>query len=228
MTFLWRILALVTCGWCRSGLVVVTFGSAIWSQSSEVPASQQPKPPAERPAEEAKPVEEPAEAKSPGAAPVDPKTYIIGNEDVLSVRVWREPELSGFYTVRPDGKISMPLAGEVDAAGKTPDGFKDNVLKALSEFMNRPEVTVEVSRVNSKRYFISGEVNRPGSYALVTPVTILEALSNAGGLREFANRKKIVVMRGQERIKFNYAEVIKGKNMEQNIALQPGDHIIIP
>jgi hypothetical protein len=113
--------------------------------------------------------------------------------------VWRDAELTGLYTVRPDGKISMPLAGEIVASGMTPDQFKENVVRALGEFMNRPEVMVEVSRVNSKKFFVSGEVNRPGSYAMVTPLTVLEALSNAGGLREFANRKKIVVMRGEDR-----------------------------
>jgi polysaccharide export outer membrane protein len=164
----------------------------------------------------------------PAAAPVDPRTYMIGIQDVIAVRVWRERELSGDFVVRPDGKISMPLAGEIEADGITPDQLKTRIVEALTNFMNRPEVTLEVRQVNSKRFFITGEINRPGAFVVISPISVLEAISNAGGLKDFANGKKIVIMRGNERLKFNYKEVIKGKNMEQNILLQPGDHIIIP
>lgn len=164
----------------------------------------------------------------PAAAPVDPRTYIIGIQDVIAIRVWRERELSGDFVVRPDGKISMPLAGEIEADGITPDQLKTRIVEALTNFMNRPEVTLEVRQVNSKRFFITGEINRPGAFVVISPISVLEAISNAGGLKDFANGKKIVIMRGNERLKFNYKEVIKGKNMEQNILLQPGDHLIIP
>jgi len=202
--------------------------------AQEPASSQQAKPQEAQPTQEPKPGEKdtnPVEIKPeipPVAAPIDPKSYVIGAEDVVAIRVWRENELSGLYVVRPDGKISMPLAGEIDAAGATPELLKQRVVTALLESMTRPEVMVEIRQVNSKKFYITGEVNRPGSYNLVTPVSILEALSNAGGLREFASAKKIVIMRKGERLKFNYKEVIKGKNMEQNIQLQPGDHIIIP
>jgi polysaccharide export outer membrane protein len=197
------------------------------------PAQEPAKPEAPKPgaAKEQAPAEKPESkpAEIPAApAPVDPKTYVIGVEDVIQIRVWRELELSNAYVVRPDGKISMPLAGEIEASGATPDVLKERVVAALSATMVKPEVTIEIRQVNSKKYFISGEVNRPGAFSLVTPVSVLEAISNAGGLREFANGKKILVMRGEERLKFNYREVIKGKKMEQNIQLKPGDHVVIP
>jgi polysaccharide export outer membrane protein len=196
--------------------------SALLGQASAAAQSQQQ--PEDPPATPAPKPEEPPLA----AAPVDPKTYVIGIQDVISVRVWRERELSGDFVVRPDGKISMPLAGEIDADGQTPDQLKTKIVGALDSFMNRPEVTLEVRQVNSKRFFMTGEINRPGSYTVISPISVLEAISNAGGLKDFANGKKIIIMRGNERLKFNYKEVIKGKNMEQNILLQPGDHIIVP
>jgi|SRR5581483_5526269 len=139
-----------------------------------------------------------------GGAPLDPKSYIIGPEDVLAIRVWREPELSGQFPVRPDGHISLPLIGDTKAAGLTPQQLGSSLAESLMKFMNRPEVTVGVQQVNSKKYFIQGEVQKPGSYPLTIPTTVLEALSNAGGFRDFANTKKIVILRGSERFKFNY------------------------
>lgn len=160
-------------------------------------------------------------------APVDPKTYRIGVEDVLFVRVWREAELSGNVVVRPDGKITLPLAGEVEAAGLTPDALGQRIAEALSKFLTKPDVIVSVTSVRSKRYYISGNVLRSGPVPLVTPTTVLQALSTAG-LGQWAKRSKIVIMRGTERIKFNYNEVIRGKKLEQNIFLQDGDHIFVP
>ena len=199
-------------------------------------AQQQPPPPDQQPAaapaaqENAKPAAETAgEAKGVVAgAPVDPKAYIIGAEDIISIRVWREPENSGTFTVRPDGKISVPLIGEIMAAGLTPEKLSESIAQGLQKVMVHPEVTVGVEKVNSKKYYIQGEVNKPGSYPLVIDTTVLEALVNAGGFREFANTKKIVILRGSERLKFNYNEVTKGKKMEQNILLKPGDQIIVP
>jgi len=161
-------------------------------------------------------------------APVDPKAYIIGAEDVISIRVWREPENSGFFVVRPDGRVSVPLIGEIQAAGLTPEKLSANIAEGLQKVMVHPEVTVGVEKVNSKKYYINGEVNKPGSYPLVIDTSVLEALVNAGGFKEFANTKKIVILRGGERLKFNYHEVTKGKRMEQNILVRPGDQIIVP
>lgn len=170
-----------------------------------------------------------AEASKPAVgAAVDPNTYKIGIEDILLVQVWREQDLTRPVVVRPDGRFSMPLIGEVEAQGLTPNQLQERLTTALEKFLTKPQVFVSVQQVNSKRYYITGEVNRTGPFQLVTPITVLEALSSAGGLREFANGKKIVIMRGNERLKFNYKDVIRGKNMEQNILLQPGDHIIVP
>ena len=159
---------------------------------------------------------------------IDPKAYVIGPEDVISVKVWSEPANSGQFMVRPDGRIAIPLVGEIQAAGLTPERLSDTIAEGLTKIMTHPEVTVGVKQVNSKKYFIQGEINRPGAYSLAVPTTVLEALVNAGGFRDFANLKKIVILRGGERLKFNYREVTKGKNMEQNILLQPGDQIIVP
>jgi len=164
----------------------------------------------------------------PTAAPVDPKTFVIGPEDILAVKVWRENDLTGAVQVRPDGKITLPLVGEVAAAGQTPEQLKNTIIEKLSEYINKPEVMVSVQSVQSRRYYITGEVNRPGAFQLVVPTTILQALTNAGGFREFANRKKITILRSGKLIKFNYNEVVKAKNLKQNIFLENGDYIIVP
>jgi polysaccharide export outer membrane protein len=163
-----------------------------------------------------------------GGAPVDANAYIIGPEDVIQVRVWREAELSGQFQVRPDGKISLPLVNEMQAAGVTPQQLAANIAAGLGKYMTQPEVSVAVQQVNSKKYFIIGEVQKPGSYPLTVPTTVLEALVNAGGFRDFANPKKITILRAGQRLRFNYKEVISGKNMGQNILLQTGDQIIVP
>ena len=203
-----------------------------------MPAAQQPAPGQQPPATQAVPdrpepanaaPETPADIKlAPPAVPVDPKAYIIGAEDLISIRVWHEPDNSGQFVVRPDGKVSVPLIGEIQAAGLTPEKLSANIAEGLQKIMVHPEVTVGVERVNSKKYYIHGEVNRPGSYPLVIDTTVLEALVNAGGFREFANTKKITILRGSQRLKFNYKEVTKGKKMEQNILVKPSDQIIVP
>jgi polysaccharide biosynthesis/export protein len=170
-----------------------------------------------------------SESKPAAVVPaVDPKAYVIGPEDVISVNVWREPANSGQFVVRPDGRIAIPLVGEVQAAGLTPERLSAAIAEGLQKVMTHPEVTVGVERVNSKKYYIQGEINRPGAYSLAVPTSVLEALVNAGGFRDFANTKKIIILRGSERLKFNYHEVSKGKNMDQNIPLLPGDQIIVP
>ena len=201
-------------------------------------AAQQPAPERQPPAvqtvpdkpEPVKAATEPAADAKPATAgaPVDPKAYLIGAEDVISIRVWHEPENSGMFVVRPDGKVSVPLVGEIQAAGLTPEKLSANIAESLQKIMVHPEVTVGVEKVNSKKYYIQGEVNRAGSFPLVIDTTVLEALVNAGGFRDFANTKKIVILRGAERLKFNYREVTKGKKMEQNILVKPGDQIIVP
>ena len=162
------------------------------------------------------------------AAPVDPSTFKVGPEDVIEIRVWRETDLSGMFAIRPDGKITLPLSGELNAAGKTLDEIKEEVVKAYYKFILRPEVSVSLRQVGSRKYYLVGEVLRPGVYPLVVPTTILEALNGAGGFKEFANKKRIIVLRGEKKIKFNYSEVISGRKMDQNIRLESGDHVYVP
>jgi polysaccharide biosynthesis/export protein len=163
------------------------------------------------------------------AAPADP-SYVIGAEDVLGIQVWGDPRLSGTFLVRPDGRISMNLIGEFSVSGLTPSQVEKTVDDLLKDkgILKNPQAAVQVTQINSKKYFLQGEVNRTGAFPLVVPTTILEALVNAGGFRDFANEKKIEVIRGNQRFKFNYKEVIKGRHTEQNIFLKPGDIIIVP
>jgi len=162
------------------------------------------------------------------AAAVDPEKYEIGPEDLLFVRVWREPDFTLPVTVRPDGKITMPLIGDVQAAGESPLQLTAALKKLLLQYLNNPDVSVFVTEVRSKKFYIDGEVSRPGAFALVTRTSVLEALSRGGGFREFANTKRIRVLRGSEILHFNYKEVTNGKHLEQNIEVQDGDHIIVP
>ena len=175
-------------------------------------------------------VQHPAQVVSPAgsAAPVDSGTYKVGPGDILNIDVWHEQEFTGMYTVHSDGKITMKLVGELDAGAKTPKEIQDIVKDALAKYVKTPLVTVTVQDVISKKYYLDGQLNRPGEYALASPTTILEAISKAGGLQEFANAKKIYILRGDKRIPFNYKEVIHGKHLEQNIPLAPGDHVVVP
>jgi polysaccharide biosynthesis/export protein len=170
-----------------------------------------------------------AQSAKPQTAPAD-ASYVIGAEDVLGIQVWGDPRLSGEFLVRPDGRISMSLVGEVMASGLSPSQLEKSVSDLLKakEILKNPQVAVQVKQINSKKYFLQGEVNKTGAYPLVVPTTVLEALVNAGGFRDFANEKKIEVIRGLQRFKFNYKDVIKGRHTEQNILLKPGDIIIVP
>lgn len=192
------------------------------SQTSP-PAEDSKAPPA---ADATKPAEKPAQIM--GGAPVDTKTYKVGAEDVLNVNVWEEPKFSGLYTVHSDGKITMPLVGDIDAGGLTPVEIEPLVVKALGKLIVKPLVTITVQAVYSRRYYMDGEINKPGEYSLQTRTTILDAISKAGGLASFANGKKIYILREGKKIPFNYKEVIHGKNSDQNVALEAGDHVVIP
>jgi polysaccharide export outer membrane protein len=191
-----------------------------------VVAVGQIKPDATKP--QSAPSPNPSSVNETSAAAVDPNKYLIGPEDVLYIRVWREPDFTGPVVVRPDGKITMPLIGEVQAGGLTPIQLTKSLTELLTKYINNPDVTVSVTEVRSKKYYIDGEVNRSGSFPLITPTTMLEALTNANGFREFSNPKKITILRGSKILKFNYKDVIKGKHMEQNVFVENGDHIHVP
>jgi polysaccharide biosynthesis/export protein len=164
---------------------------------------------------------------------VSPEGYIIGIGDVLDVNVWKEAELSKPAIVRPDGMITMPLIGEVKALGLTPVQLQDQITTALSKVVSDPQVTVIVTSVNSLSFNIVGNVSKPGYYPLTHPVTVLDALALSGGFRDFAKEKKIYILRTdasgkQQKIYFNYKQVIRGQKMAQNILLQPHDTLVIP
>ena len=159
-------------------------------------------------------------------------TFIIGNNDVLSINVWKEPDISRAIPVRSDGKISLPLAGELQATGRTPMQLETEIANRLKTYIDQPEVTVMVQQINSEKFNILGQVARPGAYSLASGATVLDAIATAGGFRDFAKKKGIYVLRqgtgGDERLAFNYNDVIKGKNLEQNIKLKARDTIIVP
>jgi polysaccharide biosynthesis/export protein len=160
-------------------------------------------------------------------------SFRIGADDVLAVNVWREPEVSQTVTVRPDGKISLPLIGEMVAAGLTPRQLEATIKRELSNYLSLPEVTVIVHEVKSQRVVVAGQVAKPGSYPLQTPMTALDAIAQAGGPLEFAKVKSIYVLRiGPDgrpiRLRFNYKEVIKGRKLSQNVELKPHDTLIVP
>jgi polysaccharide export outer membrane protein len=177
--------------------------------------------------EEAKSDKPAATAQDTGA----PSDYVIGADDTLRISVWKEPDLSEILPVRPDGKISMPLLNDIPAAGLTPLQLRDSITEKLKKFIADPRVTVVVTAMNSQRVFVSGEVLHSGPIALLPHMTMLQALSQAG-FTQFANLKGIYLLRTengkQEKIPFNYKEVIKGNHPEQNIMLKPGDTVVVP
>jgi polysaccharide export outer membrane protein len=171
---------------------------------------------------------ESAIAKAALAVPKDDHPFILGAEDQITILVYGSAEFSGAHLIRPDGKVTLPFLGDVEAAGLSPIELGNIIKEKLRKYLVDPDVSVSVNAVNSKRFYIQGEVNKTGAFPLLVPTRVLEALVNAGGFRDFANQKKIVVMRTTgERLNFNYKDVIKGKKMEQNIYLKPGDIIIV-
>src|SRR5512144_2303404 len=161
-----------------------------------------------------------------GAVPAD---YVIGAEDVLSIVFWRDKDLSADVVVRPDGKISLPLLNDVQAAGLTPEQLRVALEKAANRFIEDPNAAVVVKTINSRKFFITGQVTKPGTYPLTAPTTVLQAIALAGGLLEYADSKHISVMRVQDgrtlSLQFNYKDVIHRKNVGQNVYLHPGDTI---
>ena len=170
----------------------------------------------------------------PKSAPgVRPESYVIGAEDTISVYVWKEPDMSKSVPVRPDGMISLPLVGEVKAAGYTPVQLQDVLADRMKKYVSDPQVTVVVEKIASLSFNIVGEVNHPGYFPLTRRMTVLDAIALAGGFKDFAKTTKVYVLRtatdgSQERLPFNYKQVIKGQNPQQNIELQPRDTIVVP
>jgi polysaccharide biosynthesis/export protein len=158
--------------------------------------------------------------------------YIIQPNDVLQIFVYKEPNLSGKVTVRPDGRISFPLIQDLQAEGLNPGQLKNKIEEALKEYLDAPNVTVIVEAILSYRVFVTGKVGKPGMISSEKPINVLQALSLAGGFQEFANQAETVIIRnsGEEStlFRFNYPEVIKGKNFSQNMPLKSGDVVVVP
>lgn len=184
-------------------------------------------------AQEARQSDHAATAPAAGTALAElPPGYVIGADDVLMVVYWREKEMSAEVTVRPDGKVALPLLNDLTAAGLTPEAFRDRVIEAARRFVEDPNPTVMVKTINSRRVFITGQVEKPGPYQLNNPVTVLQLIAMAGGLKEFARGKNISVIRtehGEQVVhRFNYQDALSRRNLQQNIELKPGDTVLVP
>jgi polysaccharide biosynthesis/export protein len=166
-----------------------------------------------------------AEAVRPA---VDPKVYIIGEADLLHVNVYKEPELTQNTIVRPDGMITVGFVNDVKVSGKTPLEVQQELTDTLKPYLVDPQVTVTVVDVRSKVVYVTGAVQRPDAYPLLAPMTVLQLLAKAGGTTIYAERKRIFVLRNQEKIPFPYNDLMKGKKSAKDIQLQPGDTIVVP
>jgi len=200
----------------RMALIVLIATSCAYSQDA------QKTPPASRTT--AKPA---PEAKSASG-----EEYRIGPQDLVRIDVWKEPDISRTIPVRPDGKISLPLMNDVQAAGLTAMELAGSIREGLSKYITSPQVTVTVTEINSRRVYVTGEVMRPGAQPLLPNMTALQALTSAGGFTQFARTKSIYILRNEDgkQVKhpFNYKAVLDGKHPEDNIQLQPGDVIVVP
>jgi polysaccharide export outer membrane protein len=161
------------------------------------------------------------------------ETFVIGDDDVLAISVWKEPDLTKQITVRSDGKISLPLIGDMQAAGRTPPQLEVDITDKLKNYITNPQVAVIVQEIRSLKYNILGQVGKPGAYPLLAGTTIGDAIATAGGLKDFAKKKGIYILRpnsagGESRYEFNYDDFLKGKNTKQNILLKSHDTIVVP
>jgi polysaccharide export outer membrane protein len=174
----------------------------------------------------------PAAKATATASATVPSGYVIGSGDMLSIVFWRDKDMSADVTVRPDGKISLPLLNEISAAGYAPDELRVKLMEAAGKFIEDPDVTVVVKEIRSRNVFITGNVARPATYPLNSDMTVLQLIAVAGGLQEYANAKNILVIRkegGHDQYhKFNYKDVVGQKNIAQNIMLKPGDTVVVP
>jgi polysaccharide biosynthesis/export protein len=165
-------------------------------------------------------------------SPTPPPDYVIGSADVLSIVFWRDKEMSADVTVRPDGRISLPVLGEIRAAGLTPEELRARITEAAGKYLEEPDATVGVKEIRSRNVFITGNVAKPAAYPLTGEMTVLQLIAVAGGLQEYADSKNIVIIQTeggrQQYRKFNYKDVIRQKHAAQNIVLKPGDTIVVP
>jgi polysaccharide export outer membrane protein len=206
----------------RTAVMAVVFAATIGAQQKDKPVPAAPESSASAPAK--------GTASTGKSVTADPN-YVIGAQDVLDINVWKEEQLTQTVPVRPDGKISLPLLNDVQAAGLTPTQLANNITESLKKFVTDPQVTVIVREINSQRVYLIGEVGRAGAYPLLPGMTVLQALSSAGGFTHFANIKKIYVLRNengkQQKFPFNYKQALN-ENSSENITLKAGDTIVVP
>jgi polysaccharide export outer membrane protein len=174
----------------------------------------------------------PPQAAASGATAAVPPDYVIGPDDVLDVRFWKDQDMSGEVIVRPDGRISLPLLNDVAAAGLTPEQLRTRLIDEARRYVETPNATVIVKTINSRKVFITGMVEKPGPYPLTSRVTVVQLIAMAGGLREYAEAGKIVIMRSENGrvlpLRFDYTKLAEGRNVSQNVELRPGDTVIVP
>jgi len=210
---------------CHAAVAGLILMSMAWAQ--DAPAQTAAASPVATPGSDASPSDKPASAPRNLGGP----EYVIGPEDVLHIQVWKENDLTATLPVRPDGKISLPLLNDVQAAGLTPEKLAETLTEKLKKYVADPRVTVVVTQINSKRIYLTGEVNKAGAMAMLPNMTVLQALSSAG-LNQFAKTKGIYVLRmengKQEKLPVNYRKLVKGQDIEENYVLQPGDTIVVP
>lgn len=200
------------------GALIVTAGSA-WAQTA--PADQ---------TNTARQTTAFAQGRTAGGAEIEPPAgYVIGAGDVLGIKFWQQTDLSGDVVVRPDGKISIPLLNDVQAAGQTPQQLSENLSSVAKRWVQDPNVTVIIRQINSRAVFITGRVVRAGRYPLNGSTSILQLIAMAGGLAEWADVENVMLMRADQTTRrFNYKDVVSRKNLDQNVELMPGDTIIVP
>ena len=199
-------------------------GGTVVPRTDSVPVKSAPERPAPVRNPQTPATPKPEEPRKPG----DPAPYVLGPNDVVGVSVWDDKNLTGSYAIGPDGRISMALVGEFKVTGLTIPALQNLIAEKLKEWINDPIVNVQLLRNNSKKYTLIGAVLKTGPYPLLQETTILDALAASGGFREFASKKKIVLIRGPKRFPFNYNDVMKGRNMDQNKTLEDGDIISVP
>jgi polysaccharide export outer membrane protein len=203
--------------------IVLAGGTMGWAQSSTGTTQTPPRAVGSAPG--------PAAPVIPAGVPL-PAGYVIGPDDILDVLYWRDKDMSAEVAVRPDGLITLPLLNDVQAAGLTPDQLREFLTRAAAKYVEEPNVTVVVKTINSRKVFVMGQVAKPGPYPLSGPTTVMQALAVAGGILEFADSRHILIMRTENgrpvALPFNYKDVLKRKNLKQNIELKPGDTVVVP
>jgi polysaccharide biosynthesis/export protein len=232
---------------------ILALGGVLIGAAGANAAGQQAQQPSSKPPQQAKPATPPPQPTTSTSRPTTPTSstsarpttppgtdggitppadYVIGADDQLKIVFWRDDSLSGDVVVRPDGKISLTLLNDIQAAGLTPNQLRESLVAAAARYVTDPSVTVIVKAINSRKVYVTGQVNKPGPYLLNDNMTVLQMLAVAGGLQEWADADHILIMRtegGQTKsFKFNYKDVSKGKSLQQNIMLKPGDTIVVP